>query len=119
LSIASLLTHVMDVEAIAASPPRDSSGGIDDSTWAAVLTAVPCVLTPLSAARMADFAIAGQKVDWSVVTEQEGIVLGQRLKVTDEAGVTTYLRVATVKRVRRRGGIGPFTEILGEEIRLQ
>jgi hypothetical protein len=121
MSIASLLVHRMDVEAIPAVPQRDSSGGIkDDATqWTVVFTGVPCALNTESAQRMADFATAGETVTDTVITLQEGILLGMRLKVTDETGLVTYLRVTLVKRVRRQGTIGPFVIIGAEEVRLQ
>lgn len=119
MSIEALLTHRADVQELPATPLRDASGGILDASWQLVATDVPCAITAMSASRMADFAIAGEKVTHTVITLRSDLKLGQRLKVVDPVDASiTYLRVGTVKHIRQRGSIGPFWEIAAEEVRL-
>ena len=78
MSLASLMTHSMDVETIASTPARDSSGGIVD-TFTALYFQVPCARAPVSDVIMREFALAGVSIkEIQVLAGHKSITMSAR-----------------------------------------
>ena len=112
MALRDLLNDRMNVEAPEV-PTKDASAGPVQS-WVATATNVPCQVNELSAGQRVYASMAGMAVSHEILTLQEGISQGYRLKLLD---TNSYVRVTGVQRVREQGGIGTYYAVTGEEVR--